>query len=71
MEPLVHQSGRIGRCPTCGGTTLDEPYSCQGCIDAIPDPALAYEPPYTGDEPLGTCPIHGDYWTDDCMRCGR
>lgn len=28
-----------------------------------------YEPPYTGDEPLGTCVIHGDYWTPDCDRC--
>lgn len=35
--------------------------------DALP----SYEPPYMGDEPLGTCPIHGDYWTDDCLRCGR
>lgn len=26
-------------------------------------------PPYTGDEPLGTCPTHGDYWTDECIRC--
>lgn len=25
--------------------------------------------PYTGDEPLGTCVIHGDYWTDDCVKC--
>ena len=24
------------------------------------------EPP----EPLGTCVVHGDYWTDDCHRCG-
>jgi hypothetical protein len=23
------------------------------------------------DEPLGSCPLHGDYWTDDCLRCGR
>lgn len=34
-------------------------------------PVPPYEPPYTGDEPLGTCLIHGDYWTDDCLRCGR
>ena len=27
--------------------------------------------PYSGDEPLGTCVIHGDYWTDDCLRCDR
>jgi hypothetical protein len=27
--------------------------------------------PYTGDEPFGYCLIHGDYWTDDCTRCGR
>lgn len=28
-------------------------------------------PPYTGDEPLGCCPVHGNYWTDECIRCGR
>lgn len=28
-------------------------------------------PSYTGDEPLGTCVVHGDYWTDDCTRCTR
>lgn len=21
-------------------------------------------------EPLGTCIVHGDYWTDYCLRCG-
>lgn len=21
-------------------------------------------------EPLGTCIVHGDYWTDYCTRCG-
>lgn len=31
----------------------------------------AERPPYTGDEPLGCCPAHGHYWTDDCTRCGR
>lgn len=22
-----------------------------------------------GGEPLGSCVIHGDYWTVDCQRC--
>lgn len=37
----------------------------------IPDAPPADMPPGPRDdaEPLGTCPIHGDYWTDDCMRC--
>jgi hypothetical protein len=35
-------------------------------LPTIPDP-----PPAPSDEPLGTCTIHGDYWTDDCWRCGR
>lgn len=25
--------------------------------------------PSDDDGPLGTCVIHGDYWTDDCVRC--
>lgn len=40
-------------------------------VAAPVDPRDDYEPPYTGDEPLGTCVIHGDYWTVDCTRCGR
>jgi hypothetical protein len=39
-------------------------------VPAAADPRDDYEPPYMGDEPLGTCVIHGDYWTDDCTRCG-
>jgi len=30
---------------------------------------LRYEDKYPDPEPLGTCVIHGDYWTDDCVRC--
>lgn len=26
---------------------------------------------YEDPEPSGCCPIHGDYWTDDCTACGR
>lgn len=32
------------------------------CEDYLPGPPLS-------DEPRGTCVIHGDYWTDDCLRC--
>jgi hypothetical protein len=49
-----------------------EPCDCAVCRrDLDVDAELAYESPYTGDEPLGTCVIHGDYWTDDCLRCRR
>lgn len=37
MSPS-HSDARFGRCPTCGGTTENEPYSCSNCIAAIPDP---------------------------------
>lgn len=47
------------RCPMCGvggrGHRID-------CSELAP-------PPYMGDEPLGCCPLHGDYWTEDCTRC--
>lgn len=46
-------------CPTCGNV---------GGVHRIDCPELA-PPPYIGDEPLGCCPLHGDYWTEDCTRC--
>lgn len=32
---------------------------------------LAYPSFSDPREPLGTCSIHGDYWTDDCTVCRR
>jgi hypothetical protein len=37
--------------------------------EAADKPTDVPAPPYTDDEPLGTCLTHGDYWTDDCVRC--
>lgn len=54
----VSAGGGMRICSACEATQWDDPPEFGG-------------PPYTGDEPLGTCVIHGDYWTDDCTRCGR
>lgn len=36
-----------------------------------PDELVIDDPPYIDpDVPLGTCVIHGDYWTENCLRCG-
>jgi hypothetical protein len=43
-------------CP-CGNPLRHE---LQDVCDACAEYDLAYEPPYMGDEPLGTCPLHGD-----------
>lgn len=36
-----------------------------------PSPGLIDHNLPPDDEPRGTCVIHGDYWTDDCTRCGH
>lgn len=56
------------RCDVCKqGGALASGLPCPECGYAERDD----DPPYMGDEPLGTCVIHGDYWTPDCTRCGR
>lgn len=35
--------------------------------DTPPDLMAALE---ASLQPRGTCVVHGDYWTDDCLRCG-
>lgn len=63
MPDHARETTDVARCESCGFAAAHGHRI--GCSNDD------YEPPYMGDEPLGTCVIHGDYWTDDCLRCGR
>lgn len=64
MPPEFAGQNICGACEGDGKSLKDGPCRfCGGTGDLVPTAS-------SDDEPRGHCVEHGDYWTDDCVRCG-